>query len=490
MTGTTVELGADGAEAVRLAKADFNFLAALVDPHAFKYLFPNFYIALFHLLTRFAEPVEQFAIGIPRGFAKTTYIKLLCVWYILFTDKKFILVVGAAEKLALNTVADICDMLGSSNIRKLFGHWDSRIEEDTKEQKVFYFRGRYIILKGIGAGTSIRGVNRKNERPDVILMDDVQKKEDAENQEMAAELLTWILGTLGMARSNDGCTYIYVGNMYPRNCILDKLRQTPEWTSLVVGGILEDGTSLWEELKPLERLLKDYQMLKSLGQEEIFVTEILNSTDVSALSGLDLTLLKVAPAYMVDTEPEGSFILIDPSSGKKDGDDCTIEHYSVVDSVPIFDQLESGTWTPLEVIKTALNMGLKRNTRLICVEDVAYQSTLLFWFNHVCKEMGLTGFEIQPVSPKNQAKNSRIKKGLMRCIKGETLLHPDVVSTVKAQATDWNPLTVNNKDDIIDPLGYVDEVLQKYPEFVVKQTFETEPHSGDGAHDDTLALPF
>lgn len=487
---STLEVRADTAEAIELSRHDFNFFAALVNPDEFKFLFPSFYLTLFGLLTEFRESIQRFAIGIPRGFAKTTFIKLLCVWYILFTHKKFILVVGASEKLALNTIADICDMLSSWNIKMLFGNWQARMEEDTKEQKVFYFRGRDIILKGIGAGTAVRGINRKSARPDVMLMDDVQKREDAESPDMANDLMKWILGTLMMARSNEGCTYIYVGNMYPKNCILDKLRKDPTWTSFVVGGLLADNTSLWEELKPAAELLAEYASLTALGHAEIFVSEILNSTEFEAISGIDLNKIPSCPEYYIDTEPEGSYILIDPSSGKKDGDDCTITHYSVVDGIDIMDQVESGTYTPLETILMALQMGITNGTRLICVEDVAYQATLLFWFNHVANEQGISGFQFHPVSPKNQAKNNRIKKGLLRFLAGEAYLHPRVRSLYLDQARNWDPLKTNNKDDIIDPPGYCAEVREKYPEFVIKQIFDVDEVTVEAAHTADLQLPY
>jgi hypothetical protein len=490
----TTEVSTSSTEAAELSRRDLNFLGMIVNPDEFVFSFPAFYIALFSMLTAFKSKIERFAIGIPRGFAKTTFIKLLCVWYILFSDRKFILIVGAAEKLATNTLADICDMLSSRNVRALFGNWQLSMEEDTKEQKVFFFRGRTIILKAIGAGTAVRGINRKSARPDVIILDDVQKREDSENKELSDQLLKWILGTLMKARSNSGCTYIYVGNMYPQNCILEKLKKNTQWTSLIVGGLLADGTSLWEELRPAEELISEYQSDTEMGHPEIFISEILNSTEIALASGIDIAKIPQLPSYyqeLLDSdEAEGSFILIDPSSGKKTGDDCTIEHYSVIDGTPVLDSIDAGTFTPLETIKTAITLGLTRNTRLIGVEGVAYQSTLLFWFNHYCRSEGLTGFEFVELSPKGQAKNNRIKRGVLRLLAGETYLAPSIRSLVLSQIVDWNPLKTDNKDDIIDPLGYVDEVLREYPGLIIKQIFEIDDYSGAASHSSSLALPF
>ena len=472
------------------AKRDLNFLGALAAPEEFIFKFPQFYLVLFSMLTAFVKNVERYAIGIPRGFAKTTFIKLLCLWYILFSHKKFILIVGASEGLAINTLSDICDLLSSDNIRSVFGDWRVDIEIDTQEQKVFYFRGRNIILRAIGAGTAVRGINRKNSRPDVIIMDDVQKREDAENPELAGKLLRWITGTLMKARSNSDCTYIYVGNMYPQNCILAKLQENTQWTSFIVGGILADGTSLWEELRPIEELLAEYQSDTELGQGDIFISEVLNNTDIAGAHGLDLTKIPHPPPYMLEVEGEASFIIIDPSSGKKGGDDCTINHYTVIDGVPVADHVISGTFTPMETIKKALALGFENNTRLICVEGVAYQSTLLFWFNHVCQELGISGFLFEELSPKGRAKNTRIKSGLIKLVKGEIFLHPRVRSLVITQATAWNPATTNNTDDIIDPIGYVEEVMRDHGASAIKQIFDVDAEAVPAAHSGSLALPF
>jgi hypothetical protein len=488
------EVSTGSTDAAELSRKDINFLGMLVDPTEFVFSFPAFYVALFSLLTAFKAKIERFAIGIPRGFAKTTFLKLLCVWYILFSAKKFILIVGAAEKLATNTLADICDMLSSRNIRTLFGNWQFDIEEDTKEQKVFTFRGRTIILKAVGAGTAVRGINRKSARPDVIILDDVQKREDSENKELSDDLLKWILGTLMKARSNSGCTYIYVGNMYPQNCILQALKNNSQWTSLVVGGLLSDGTSLWEELRPAEELIAEYQSDLEMGHPEIFISEILNSTDIAPPSGIDINKIPVLPGYyqqlLDDGEAEGSFIIIDPSSGKKTGDDCAICHYDVIDSKPIFTELATGTFSPLETIEAAINMGLRKNTRLIGVEGVAYQSTLLFWFNHYCNENGISGFEFVELSPKGQAKNNRIKRGLLSLIAGEIYLGSAVRSTVMAQIVEWNPMIINNKDDIIDPIGYVDELVRDYGDLMIKNTFDEDNFAGTSYHMLSADVPF
>jgi hypothetical protein len=103
------------------------------------------------------------------------------------------------------------------------------------------------------------------------------------------------------------------------------------------------------------------------------------------------------------------------------------------------------------------------------VEDVAYQSTLLFWFEQYCLGNHIEGFYFEPVSPKGKNKNNRIKAGAIRLMKGEVYLHPKVRSIVLKQYEAWQPSRVNNKDDIIDPIGYIEEVQTTYPELMIRQ---------------------
>lgn len=502
-TASVKEVAVSSTQAAAAAQQDFNFLAALAMPGEFLFAFPSFYLTLFALLTGFKAKVERFAIGIPRGFAKTTFIKILCVWYVLFSGKHFILVVCASEKKAISIISDICDMLSSPNIRRLFGHWDVSLEVNQAVQKVFHFRGREIIIWAAGAGSSVRGINRKHKRPDVIVMDDIQEKEDAPNKDMAEELLVWMLSTLMKARSPFGCTFIFVGNMYPQNAILEKLKRNSQWTSLIVGGILADGSSLWEELKPIQELIDEYESDLQMDHPEVFISEVLNSTDIALSSGIDPAKIDHLPEFFNnDDEGEGSFILIDPSSGKKGGDDCTIQHYEVKDGMAILDELTGGTFSPMDTIKCAIEIGMRRNTRAIFVEGVGYQSTLLFWFEKYCSTPDLNnfgtieGFLFRELSPKGQNKNTRIKLGytkLLRNTEGraEIYLHPCVRSLVISQFMEWNPLKTNNTDDIIDGIGYVDEVLREYSSDILRNTYNMQLSSTARAvHGIEIDTPF
>src|SRR5512139_735700 len=162
---TVSEVTASTEEIQQVAKGSLDFLASLAMPAVFVFLYPVVFHSVWKWLLEFthrARDFSQLALGLPRGFGKTTLIKIYILYCILFTQKKFILVVSSTATLAENILADVIDMLEEPNIKKVFGDWKVGIEKDTQSIKKFGYRGRNIILAGLGAGTSLRGLNLKN----------------------------------------------------------------------------------------------------------------------------------------------------------------------------------------------------------------------------------------------------------------------------------------------------------------------------------------
>ena len=133
-------LGASVEEIQALAKQDLDFLAALIMPLVFTYCYPPVFKAVWDWLLSYVHQhrtFPQLALGLPRGFGKSTLMKVFLIYCILFTDRKFILVVAATAKLAQNIVSDVMDMLEEPNIIATFGDWKLGVEKDTQSLKKF-----------------------------------------------------------------------------------------------------------------------------------------------------------------------------------------------------------------------------------------------------------------------------------------------------------------------------------------------------------------
>lgn len=470
----TQEASVSTQEAQELAKTSLDFLAAIALPAVFRYFFPDVFQQIWKLMVSYIHrerDFSQLAIGLPRGFAKTTFTKIFLLYVILFTKRTFILVCANSVPKAVAIIADVCDFLDEPNIKKLFGDWRLGLETDQQQLKKFGFRGRNIILYA-GTVESVRGINIKHQRPDVMLFDDIQSRQDAESQIVSEQIETDMIGTAMKAKSPHGCLFIFIGNMYPTKwSILRRLKHNPTWVKFIAGGIIQgpDGKpqSLWEDLQPLTQLLKEFENDSASGRAEVFYAEVLNDENAAVSNICDINKIPVNP-YETDTQHQGNFIIIDPSNDKANSDAVSIGYYEVFESKPVCIEILEGRLSPGDTIRETLKIALRRNCRVICPESNAYQYSLLYWFGQIIQQTGLgnAGFHCLEVYSGQRSKNSRILDMFKSLLKGEILLGAASRAATFAQITSFNPLKTNNVDGVLDLHTYAPKVLELYGEFI------------------------
>jgi hypothetical protein len=457
----------------KLARQDLNFFAALAMPQVFKYFFPPVFLSIWAWILNFifkTRDFSQIAIGLPRGFGKTIVIKLMILYAIIFTKKQFILVICENESKAAAILSDVEDMLDEPNIKAAFGDWRLAISNNTQTRKVFAYRGRSIILKAAGAGTGIRGITEKNRRPDLMIFDDIQSREDSESELLASKLETWMVGTAMKAKSPEGCLFVFVANMYPtKGSLLRKLKSNPNWVKYIVGGLLANGTSLWEELQPVKQLLREFQNDLATGHPEIFYAEVLNDENASINNLVDLSKIPEWN-YKDDDIDLGRFIIIDPSGNRSTSDSVAIGYYRVFDNYPCLIELIEERLSPGETVDRALKMGLRHNCRIIGVESTGYQQSLLYWFTFICQQQGIIGFEFLELYSGMRDKSTRIVNMFKQLPTGEIKLHPRVRPQIFLQITQYNPLRRDNIDNSLDVLTYAPKMLELYGVLIYNST--------------------
>lgn len=468
----------NSSEVVELAKEDMDFFGGLVCPEDLDLEFPDFYVFVWTILVTSIMAVKdfsKFALGLPRGHGKTMVVKLLIVYAILFSKKRYILVIGANSTKAEAIISDVCDMLDSPNVQAIFGNWRYAIEKDRGDKKIFSFQGRKIILEAAGQGTAIRGSNQGNARPDLMIFDDSQTQIGAASLTESASYRTWFLGSALKAKSPKGCTFIYIGNMYKDieavpgsgiyTCMLRNLQNSTAWTSFIVGAILQDGTALWEELHPIDQLLEEFQQDLDLGQPEIFFAEVLN--DPKAQTSFYVDLKKLIKRETNDSElHQGNYIVIDPATSKQTPDKIVIGYFELYDGTPCFMECDDGKYTSPTTVHRTIQLALQKNCSLIVVEANAYQYALCEWFTFVLEQMGIHGITVIDMYNSGKGKNPRILELFKTINAGEVTVSPATQAKVANQAAAFDPLVINNLDDILDTMEMATRVPKLYAQHI------------------------
>ena len=447
------------------AKQDLDVFAALALPIVTMYPYPDLFKELWYLLISYSNRVRDFskiAVGLPRGFGKTSVVKLAIAYFILYTNKRFILVLADTATKAEYIVTDIVAILDEPNIRAVFGNWREGLVTDRKELKVFAFRGRTIILAALGQGGSVRGLNIDNQRPDVMLFDDIQSREDADSEIVSNDIYNWMLGTAMKAATHTGCLFIFLANMYPTpHSILRKLKTNPSWIKFIVGGILASGESLWPELKPIGQLLDEYKADCDADKEQIFLAEVMNDESANQNNDLDLSRIPAYP-FEEDEISAGNFIIIDPSNDTANSDAVSITVNCIINGRPVVRVVKNGRFSPEETIMETLKLALTWQCSLIAVEANAYQYSLCFWFKKYIAKIEVHEINVRPIYSGKKSKNSRILEMFKSWVAGEIYLHPSCAAIVTAQALEFNPKKTNNIDNILDCVTYVQRVLTEF----------------------------
>ena len=464
------QVGIDRDAIITRCKTDLNFFAAVLLPEVYAFPFPPIFLAVWQMLIDNAhKPVGQdrLALGLPRGFGKTILLKLYTAYLVLYTDRRFILTICNTQPLASNFIADVQDMLDSDNCKAIWGDWRIAMTQDNAVQKKFTFRGRPVVMAALGNGGSPRGLNIKYVRPDVILMDDMQSREEAESPVVAAQVLAWMLGTLMKANNKLRCQFIFVGNMYPfEGSILKKLKNNPAWFSFICGAILADGQSIWPELRSVEDIMEELENDTSMGHPEIFFSEVMNDEEAGNRSGVDISKIAVYedPPPHLPHYPDSGFIIIDPSVGKKKNDAVAIGAIMIFEGKPVMWDLRVGAFNPMQQILYSLELAIKYGIGIILIESVAYQATLCFWMNYFMVQRGIKGIRVGEIYPGMNMKNSRIISMLkdLTAPTPQAMIHTRIKTQFIHQVTHFNPVRTRNEDDILDLLAYARQAIVQF----------------------------
>lgn len=464
-------LSANLEEIYQRGLVDINFFSGLCMPEICVFPLPPFYIAVFQLLTfRKDEDLDKllrFALGLPRGHAKTTFIKIIITWLIVYDKVKFALIICSNAELAELLLGDIHDILCSPNIVAVYGQWEEALAIDSSDTKKAAYHGHTVSLVARGWSAGVRGLNLQNERPDLIFCDDAQTRKNDESPTERLNLLQELVGTVFKAIAPRGArTIIYVGNMYSDECILNKFKNSRSWVSMVTGAILENGQPLWPELFTLEDLMESYYHDEELGLAHIWFAEVMNDPKNVARSLFPHPIPDSDLDISFDSEIlefDGSFITIDPAGFRDSSDDNVIAVHIKKDNKGYVVETLKGILDPAELILNALRLALKWDCCLIGVEDAGYQQTLGFWLSFYVKKLGISDLIVLPLKPHGRSKESRIRQFIAELYRKTYFLHnPETRRDYVWQASVYKIGKPKNKDDLLDAIAYGLDVRNEY----------------------------
>lgn len=435
---------------------------------------PQFHKEIWERLTDTEK--ERVLLAIPRDHAKTTLAKLVVIWYWLFTNHRFCAYLSNTNPIAKGACKDIIEFLHTENFVAVFGRINMVKSSENESLWVFDLPlagggTKRCMLRAIGQGQQMRGINLDNQRPDIAVIDDVEDNENTESEHQQKKLDRWMFGPFlkALARRKK---ILWLGNMLTKTSLLARLSRSPKWNPVVFGALVKDTATgtlqpLWPGKWTLEALKEDFKEYRDLGLIESWMCEMMNMPGHGE-NGFASEQMRYR-AIPTPDQCRATFITIDPAFGqKRNNDESSVAVHAIFDDAePMVVAVSHGRWTENQLFDEIFSLAQYWNAWTWGVESVAAQKLLLPLFNMMLAARNMFGFvEIIELPGSAEAKLSRVKAFVSLMSNGEwDLPEGDVDAT--NQFLEFNFKSNDNDDDIIDSIAYGPLMMGEFLELII-----------------------
>ena len=241
------------------------------------------------------EVVQPTIIAAPRGFAKSTLLVLARVLWLTLTEQRKYCIIGSETKdLAADHVLDIAVELAENE--RIIYDFGQQLKYAPKNPDIVLANGRRIQARG--ARQALRGVKKREQRPDDFIGDDLESDEGAKSPNQVEKTLNWLTKAVYPALDPEG-SMVVIGTIISQRAALATLIHSEEepwntWSRHLFRAYTDDGQSSWPAKYPLEilkaqerkmgtRAWRSEKMNDPIDESDFFQLEWIKTYDMADL---------------------------------------------------------------------------------------------------------------------------------------------------------------------------------------------------------------
>jgi hypothetical protein len=473
----TVDLEAETNVILKLLRTSGEFIIEFFLSDSLDMEVPQFHEEIWGLLTD--QEKERVLLAIPRGHAKTTLAKLCVIWYWLFTSHRFCVYLSNTAAIAKGACRDIIEWLSHPNFIQIFGVIKMVKHSDNEGLWIFDLptgngRIKRCILRALGQGQQMRGINIDNQRPDLAIVDDVEDNDNTASETQQKKLDQWMYGPFLQALAQKR-KVLWLGNMLSKTSLLSRQSRNPAWNPVVFGCLVKgpDGflRPLWPQRWTIEQLMESFREYKAMGLVETWMCEMMNMPGHGE-NGFTADQLHYAPAPD-PSEIRAAWITIDPAFGlKAHNDESSIAVHVIPrgSNIPVTLTPVHGRWTETQLYHRTLEIAAYWNAWTWGIEAVAAQKVLLTLFDMLQTVVGLPGRAVfVPLTAgRGDPKIARIRAFVsLLADKKWAIAEDDVDLTTQILGLDLRKK--DQEDDIADSAAYGPSMWEEFQGLIEHQ---------------------
>ena len=237
--------------------------AAFLFPHYTTSVIPDFHREMYTLFDWSLAMRRNVAIAAPRGSAKSTAAGVIELCHIgLYHLRNFVVEISDTTTQAEGLLAPLQSEF-ENNERLIWLYGDMRSDKWNKADFVTKTGVRFLAK---GSGMKIRGLRHNENRPDLILFDDLENDTEVLSEDQRIKTKNWMLAAaLSALDPDEGIAWMVGTILHPQSLLSEIVHKMPpfeDWETRVYKALIDDAVSFWPSRFPVEWLK---QKRKELG---------------------------------------------------------------------------------------------------------------------------------------------------------------------------------------------------------------------------------
>lgn len=317
-----------------------------------------------------------------------------------------------------------------------------------------------------GSGQQVRGLNFRDKRPDLIIIDDLEDMDEIDNENNRKKQLNWVLGDVMYTRSRFGvgCTVFYIDTLKHEDAIPVHLREHEGWTFLDLAVCDENMRSLAPDFIDDEEVQQELSNHRKTGTLDVFYREMMNVPVAPETASFKPDYLKYYNWAELPEEVRSRIeivVICDPAKSVTPQSDFSaivaLGMDSVGNAIYVLECFNERVY-PDRLYDEMFDMVARHGAKVLGYEVTGLNEFITYPLYNEISRRGLgSGFQVVELKPRGKNKMERIKalipfyrRGLIyHNSTGCTGLEKQLLSFPRAQY-----------DDLADALAYGVELFE------------------------------
>jgi predicted phage terminase large subunit-like protein len=237
-------------------------------------------------------------------------------------------------------------------------------------------------------GKPVRGtLGAGNLRPDLVMLDDIEDKDDVQNPDLRMKLMEWLMKDVLPLGSN--AVFDLRGTLLHYASLLANALTFPGWDAAKYAAVTDDGQSLWPERHSIEYLMAKRATFESQGALYAWQSEYMNNPVQSENAMFPAKLWRVYPdSYQRPPERRDFDVLVagvdSANSSKTTADYSVIAVWGIMpDGTYHLHELIRGRWDWHTLLTTCITLHDRIRPDMWAVEKAASGQQLIQEFERL-----------------------------------------------------------------------------------------------------------